>query len=153
MANEELGNYFDSLTSAATVIVDQEEKVAAIPAGQCKSLGRAIPITLETPVAVECNKSEGCMFCESFRLHADEIDVRKILSCWQYLEYTSSLAESKEDFDQVFRKIFERLEELLTAVEARVPGLVNRIKEEVDEGNLSNYWRGKVELLLECGVI
>jgi hypothetical protein len=153
VASEELGSFFDSLTTAAKVVAEKEDSLHPVPAGQCKGYGKAIPIMKEPPVPVQCDRSEGCVFCESYRVHADEIDVRKILSCWQYLEYTSSLAESKEEFDKAFRKIFGRLTELLAAIEARVPGLVARVRNEVDEGNLAPYWRGKVELLIDCGVV
>jgi len=142
------------LSAAVKVVVEADERgLTDIASGQCARPGTPIPISVEVPVEVACGKGEGCMFCISYRIHADKEDARKILSCRQYIDFISVLATSKEQFDQVFSKIFARMDELLGFMDERSPGLVAKVRDEVEEGNLTPFWQGKIEMLQTCGVI
>jgi hypothetical protein len=58
-----------------------------------------------------------------------------------------------EYFLSVFSPILNRIDVLLTEIERRSDGLVERIKIEVSEGELDPYWSGKFEMLIDLGMI
>lgn len=150
---QEMSTLFEAMSEAARVVVERGVTTTAIPAGNCSEIGRIEPLDSATPIEVSCQKSEGCLFCKSFRLHADGEDARKILSCMQYVQFMSLTATGKEEIDKVHEKVLGRGEELLNLIEQHSPGTVGAIREDVDEGNLTVYWQAKVEMLRDVGVI
>lgn len=150
---QEMSAFFDAFSEAARLVVARNGSTTAIPAGNCSEVGRIEPLDSAAPIEVSCRKSEGCLFCKSFRLHADGEDARKILSCMQYVQFMSVTATDKEEIDSVYEKVLERGEQLLNIIEQHSPGTVESIRDDVDEGNLTVYWQAKVEMLRDVGVI
>jgi hypothetical protein len=120
--------------------------------GVCNSYGQPQAVG-PSPTRVDCENLEGCLFCKHFRVHADEVDIRKLVSCRYFLQQTARLVKSEEYFLSVFSPILNRIDVLLTEIERRSDGLVERIKIEVSEGELDPYWSGKFEMLIDLGMI
>lgn len=118
--------------------------------GVCSKFGEPNFIAPNSPMKPDCKGSEGCLFCDKFKLHADETDVRKLISCRYYLQQTETLASSS---DRLIASIFDRIEEILLEVSRRDAGLVRKVAEEVAEGELDTYWARKLEMLMELGVV
>lgn len=150
---QQFSAFYDALANAVSVVLDDAEKASDIVTGKCSDMGNPVPLNEGTPIPVDCGRSEGCMFCQSYRIHADSEDARKLLSCRQYLDFIVGLARDKEEVDRVFMKIFARIEGLLALIEERSPGVVDAVREEVEEGRLTTYWEAKIELLRNCGAI
>lgn len=148
----ELSNFFGEVSNFVLKNVDKSDgETSAI--GICSSYGNPNPLD-NAPIKVNCKSPEGCLFCDKYRIHADEKDTRKLVSCRYCLQKTAQLSNNKENFDSVFGKIFQRIDELLKEIEEIQPGLTNRIIKEVEEmGELDHYWARKLELLFDLGLV
>lgn len=148
---EELGHFFNEISKV--VIKDNDKVGEASSVGICSRYGNPIPI-VNTSVKVNCKSPEGCLFCDKYRIHADEVDVRKLVSCRYCLQQTAKLSQSKEVFDGFFGEIFKRIDDLLKEIETLRPGLTEKIIKEVEEdGELDYYWSKKLEMLFNLGLV
>lgn len=150
---KELTSFFDGLQCAA--VVDEGEKVengVEIPAGLCSKHGSPHQPRAAS-IKSDCQTPEGCLFCDKFKVHADEHDVRKLASCRYCVERTAHFADSQEQFQELFEPIFKRIQELLEQIEARSPGLVSRVVSEVEAGELDEYWSTKLDMLIALDLI
>jgi hypothetical protein len=150
---EEMSSFFNQVSEAVvshgSVINNGVERAV----GVCVKYGNPLALDSSTPIPVDCRAVEGCLFCDKFKVHADERDTRKLLSCLYCLRQTSHLASSEEHFQSVFGTIFERIELLLTEIERRVPGLIQRLESEIENGELDLYWAAKLELMINLELI
>jgi hypothetical protein len=122
--------------------------------GACASYGSPIHASSEVAVAPDCNTPEGCLFCEQYRVHATEVDIRKLVSCRYVLRQTTFLARSEEEYQTSVEPVFEALQKLLGEIAKMVPLLVLKIESEVDnDGELDGYWASKLQMLFDLGMI
>lgn len=132
---------------------------AKLPGSQQRALGTCMrpaepaPTAPITPIAVDCKRAEGCLFCGHFRVHADERDVRKLLSARQCIRITGQYCASVEEHDRVMGPILKRIDEVLEQIRAHDPTLIQPIEFEVDlDGELDPYWSAKLDTLLALGM-
>jgi hypothetical protein len=112
-----------------------------------------VPIAQAVPIVPGCKSAEGCLYCDKYRVHADETDIRKLLSCRYCLRTTSNRAASLEDYDRTFGAVLRRIDFLLDELKKRDADLVARLENAVDVGGeLDVFWSSKLEQLLELGV-
>jgi hypothetical protein len=145
---DELGRFFDRLRG---VVIAQGERTANTverAIGVCTSFGSPHQ-SIDAPIPSDCRRAEGCLFCDHFRIHADQRDTRKLLSCRYCIEQTAHLADSEEQFNRLFGPIFERIKVLLGEIECRQPGIVAPIEREIEAGELDPFWARKMELLVD----
>jgi hypothetical protein len=149
---EELRAFFDRLHASVL------ERGVALPGsipnavGACSAYGQPHQTTA-APIASDCKTPQGCLFCDKYRLHADERDTRKLLSCRYCVYQTAHLATSEEHFQQLFGPLVSRIGALLDMIDQREPGLVGKVEREVEEGELDPYWARKLEMLLELELV
>ncbi|MFM0328852.1 integrase [Paraburkholderia strydomiana] len=120
--------------------------------GACVHFQHPEPISPEAPVKPDCKSSEGCLFCDKYKAHADETDVRKLLSCRHCLRLTGQHAHDVEQYERTFGPVLRRVDFLLEEVRKRDSALVVRIENDVDMGNLDPFWASKLEMLIELGI-
>jgi hypothetical protein len=150
----EMTAFFDQIE---TVVVDKHisipnSKDTAL--GTCTSMNNPVAINPLIGLKPECGKPEGCLFCDKFRVHADAVDVRKLLSCRYLVNQTLSYANNLEQFNSVFGPVLQRIEFMLDEIGKRDATLVSKLCHEVEElGELTPYWSSKIELLQELGLI
>lgn len=152
--HEEMSKFLSSV--AVTVIAPGEALEGATPCavGACTSFGEPVAASAEARIKPNCDSAEGCLFCDKFRVHADETDTRKLLSCRYTINLTSPLISTDEEFGVLILPILERIDGLVADIAGRKPAMVERLKEEVNEdGELDPYWAGKVEMLMTLGLI
>jgi hypothetical protein len=146
----EMGRYLVSLEETVVRNSRGSEDSLENGVGQCTDYLNPIPIATNTPIVPKCDSSEGCLFCGKYRLHADEIDVRKILSC----RYSLKAAFGANEGEDVVVKILQRIEELLEQLREINAELVERITREVDDDEaLDPFWEAKLEQLAVLGLI
>lgn len=150
---DELTNYFDKLNTK--VINRKDSAIDITEVGGCSD--KYNPSNRKnTGIPSNCIENEGCLFCDKYRIHADEIDIRKLLSLKYVIEQSRSLSKSIEQFNQFFGLVLERIDELLHSLKNADPALekkILRVKSEVFEyGKLTPYWIRKIELLDTLGV-
>lgn len=151
-----LSEMSEFLNSVSATVINKNQIVEGgtnRAVGVCSKFGEPNFVSPDAPMRPDCKGPEGCLFCDKFKVHADEIDVRKLISCRYCLEQTAALVNSSEHFDRLIAPIFRRIEEILTEVSRRDTNLVQKISEEVAEGELDTYWARKLEMLLELGVV
>lgn len=151
---EELSKFFDKVSETVVEKGKDIEGSVRRAIGICTAY-ESPRLSIEwAPVQPDCKRQEGCLFCDNFRVHADEEDARKLISCRYCLQQTASLAGSQESFQAMLSPIFNRIESILADVSRRDEALVIRVTKEVEEeGELDPYWARKFEMLIELGVI
>ncbi|WP_156516635.1 hypothetical protein [Paraburkholderia caribensis] len=149
---EEFASFFDGLRSA---VISKDEKVRnaiETAVGVCANRGSPKQM-VDAPIESDCSLPEGCLFCDKYKVHADDRDVRKLASCRYCIERTAHLADDDEQFQSLFGPIFERIDYLLAEIDRRSPGLVSRIVQEVQAGELDPYWAAKMEMLINLELV
>lgn len=105
-------------------------------------------------ITSNCSNLEGCLFCEKFRIHADEIDTRKLLSCRYCLEKIAANFQGEPYFEDTLLPLLKRINSLLQVISEKDPELVENISKSVEiDGELEFYWAQKFQMLLELEVI
>lgn len=122
--------------------------------GECHGFKKPKPISVSVLVKPDCQSSEGCLFCDKYRVHVDEKDVRKLVSCRHCIRMSSKRAASLEEYDQTFGAVLRRIDFLLGEIRKRDANMVGSIEIDVDEnGNLDDFWAGKRRLLVELNLV
>jgi hypothetical protein len=150
---EEVSNYFVHVTETVIARGEVIDNGIDRAVGVCSSYGAPHQIDRNAPVASDCMSPEGCLFCDKFKIHADDRDTRKLISCRYCIQQTTHLASSEEQFQRMFTPIFERIEQLLVEIAHRDEAMVKRIEKEVAEGELDSFWASKLEMLINLELI
>ncbi len=153
VAMEEMGAFLDGVS--ATVV----DRSAQLPDSTSRAVGKCVkygePVAQEgAAIEPDCRGPEGCLFCDKFKLHADEVDTRKLLSCRYCIQQTTSAMGTEERFQQRVSPVIKRIDTLLAEISTRDAAMVETIAKEVEqEGKLSPYWAAKLEMLMELGLV
>lgn len=146
-----MGNFFSSLGNQikATRLATTNEVVTAV--GSCDNGGENPEPLSNAPIEANCIQQEGCFFCRHYCVHADEIDIRKLVSVLYYISKGATRSHDVNFFNEIFQLLIERIKDLLEQIEAisiKKKELVTRIKEEVfTEEALDEYWLAKLNRL------
>src|SRR4030066_186875 len=95
-----------------------------------------IPTEAVPPIAPDCHQSEGCLFCDKYVVHADERDVRKLISCRTCIYRTAHLSTSDEYFQSLFGEVLRRIEIILVTSGGKSEDhrtQVERVRVEVED--------------------
>lgn len=155
LARDEIGDFLQRVHSVVENGRDtkiEEERAA----GSCISKNQPRPIVFDPPVKPDCRNPEGCLFCDKYRVHADQKDVRKLLSAKFVVGQTSQLAVSAEEYDRVFGATITRIDEILLEIRAvndSMSAAIDRIWKEVLKDGLDDYWSLKMSELYELGIL
>jgi hypothetical protein len=150
---QELSIFFRSVEKTVKGASDRGADEVESAVGSCVDFKQPVPIAPEVPVRPSCKSAEGCLFCDKYRVHADEADIRKLLSCRYCVRITSNRAPSLEEYDQTFGAVLRRIDFLLEELKKRDATLVTNLESAVDvDGELDVFWSSKLEQLLELGV-
>lgn len=139
------------------VIKAKETPTTDISVGHCLKHNEPRAEVSESVIQPNCHQPEGCLFCDKYRVHADEDDIRKLYSCRYVINETRTLAASEVHFEKVFGVVLNRIDSLLKFIASKnnvLSHTVERIKYEVmEEGKLSSYWASKLQMLTELAVV
>lgn len=118
--------------------------------GICTSPKHPQAIVDHLYITPDCKGAEGCLFCDKYRVHADETDARKLFSARYCIRITSHLASSTEQFERLFGGVLRRIDFILNEVKRRNLKMMEKIEREVDvDGELDPLWSAKLETLIE----
>ena len=96
-------------------------------------------------------------FCQHYAVHADEEDLRKLLSFNYVIEQTRALAASDKHFSDLFGEVLRKIEIVTLAImetQKISSDICDRIRVEVFEHEkLSSYWLRKLEMLIDMELI
>lgn len=152
--HEELGNFLSQVASAVIARGAIVEGGTLRAVGVCASFGAPKPVVAKTiPIVPDCRGAEGCLFCDKLRVHADERDTRKLLSCRYCINLTAPTSGSFEGFQEVLQPVLDQIDKMLSEIADRDPEMVGRVTREVDEdGELDPYWASKAEMMMSLGI-
>ena len=151
---EELSSFLDKISETVVAKGHIIKGGISRAVGVCSDYGNPHQSNGPSPVQSDCKGPEGCLFCDKFKVHADEIDIRKLISCRYCLRQTASLADSEERYHALLTPIFNRIEAILNEISQRDAALVLKVTKEVEEdGELEPYWARKVEMLMDLGLV
>lgn len=121
--------------------------------GVCANFAKPKAIADHLPIRPDCRSTEGCLFCDKYRVHADAVDIRKLVSCRHCVRLTCNRVSSLDEFESSFGVVLRRIDFLLNEIKKRNASLVTEIEEDVDvNGNLDAFWTSKLEQLFELGI-
>ena len=149
----ELGAFLASVEKTVLRAGDDPAGSIRSAVGICVDFHHPESITPAPTVEPDCRSSEGCLFCDKYRVHADATDIRKLFSCRYCVRLVANRADSVEQYDSTFGVVLRRLDFLLDELRSRDGALVSSIQEDVEvAGNLDSFWANKLEQLFELGV-
>ncbi|WP_179991392.1 hypothetical protein [Acinetobacter sp. YH16058] len=138
-------------------MLDETIDAQPSPVGACASIHaqpeKAIGFTERAPTP-NCQQLEHCLFCQHYAIHADDEDVRKLLSLKALLAYVKQKATDLIRWEQQFGVVLHRIEEVLTELSDTYVALRMRIiviQDEVESGDMDAYWLNHFELLIDLG--
>ncbi len=145
----EVGGFLENLS----VVVKQKgrrESEIESEVGECEEFEpKAIASTPEK-IKPDCRSKEGCLFCEQYRVHADERDVRKLLSYLYFIQEAELTLSQTEQFETYFKPVLERIESILVYIKELSTAheeMVIKLEEEVLEGGeLSEFFERELTL-------
>lgn len=130
------------------------ESLKVIPIGSCVEHGKPSRSSVSTIVEPNCNKVEGCFFCDNYRVHADELDLRKLMSCRRVLQQIVHLNSDSLKAYRVYTAICDRIDALLEQLKRRNSAAYEAVRIDVEEnGELTNYWARKLQQLHLLGML
>lgn len=146
-----MGGYFNSLAQQIRITRKANISSMETAVGNCNQGGTSPAPLLDAPFDIDCSQQEGCFFCKHFSVHADEIDIRKLVSVLYYLNKSATRAYDVNYFNDLFGLVIKRINDLLDKIEnisAKKKRLVSQIKEEVFVNHkLDEYWLHKLKRL------
>lgn len=151
---EEMVNYFDSLNKNLIFKSDEGQDTKV---GQCGKYDEPKTSLESDSIKVDCKMPEGCLFCEEYGNHADELDIRKLWSLLYIINESRYVAKNEEHFMSVFSIVIERIEEIFQYIKEHRDGakkLIDDIRKDVfEKENLTPYWEHKLSTLINIGVL
>lgn len=161
-ADIEMTNYFDSI---ATRVIDATDidtkKIIEIASGACTAKDSphqdpSLP-EVHSSFKPDCKRFEGCLFCDKYAVHANEEDMRKLMSMQFLIGRQRGFADTEASYEETMRPILERIETILSAIMKKNHNLessFDQIKKDIfDNENLAGYWARKQEMMEETGQI
>ncbi|HBX12677.1 MAG TPA: hypothetical protein DEF92_07760 [Leclercia adecarboxylata] len=105
----------------------------------------------------DCDAPIACFFCEHYGIHADEIDITRILSVREYITVQSkSKSRNINEHYIKFLPIIDRIDEIVEQFKLTQPNaddIINNAKENIVFGRLDPYWSVKINALIDGGVL
>ncbi|WP_179990424.1 hypothetical protein [Acinetobacter sp. YH1901141] len=167
-AAQQISQFFNELREVAVAKARTVERITvqtleetveaqASPVGACASIHpqpeKALGFTEQAPTP-NCQQFEHCLFCQHYAVHADDKDVRKLLSLKSLLGYIKQKATDLIKWELQFGVVLHRIDEVLTELSNAYVDLRERIvtiQDEVESGDLDAYWLNHFELLIDLG--
>lgn len=155
----EVSDFFEFISKNVLFSNKKDHDLVVTPVGKCSNFG--VPqIGLEGDASgfiPDCKKFEGCFGCVNHKVHADEVDVRKLISCRFCINSLRSLSVTQAQFDSLFGKVLlsiERIIKIICDVSVDMNHMVMEIeKQVVDDGLLDEFWKHHYEMLIAIGVL
>lgn len=153
---EELGYFWDAIKQASTLNKKNiKTKNKSIITGSCNTLtNNPESIIKNPPISPDCESFQGCLFCKHYVCHADEEDIKKLLSFLYIINYITETTIEQEYSDLIYGMIKLRINFILEELEKSHLGLVKNLKKHIlIDGNLSKFWNDRLDHYEEMGLI
>lgn len=155
---KQLNAYFEQMNLN---ILDNHSSSKEIAIGRCSKdenhiltdKEKTIPINANN-IDINCNQSEGCLFCKYYCCHADQSDIQKLCSLLFVIDECRYIAKDETHFNSVYKIILDRVNNLLQYIHKNTNMDIELIKKDIYENeNLHPYWEYKLTTLYNMGVL
>lgn len=161
----ELQQFFTELKNHSALIVrDQNglppvvEDAPAIKTGRCTGTtvndAKKIAGMDERAPEPRCGTPIHCFFCESFGIHKEVGDFKKLLAAKKWVEYQArTKTEGIEEAMKKYAPITQRIDAILDEFIEMAPehaDLLSQAQQEVQAGNIDVYWLNKLNAVIEA---
>lgn len=156
---QELDLYWQAIEGAEKhVSINIEPNVKATTIGACSSTKSSPEMSIiNPPIIPNCTTPQGCLFCKYYVCHADQEDIKKLLSL---LFITLAIIEQTvniEPIDNIYNKLIIRVEFILSKISLLSDShsmLVRKLKIEVlDDGVLTDFWDKRLDYYNDMGLL
>ena len=153
-ASIQLSRYFKELNKH---IFKMNQQHIETTVGYCNSYNKPNSQISFASKPIDCKQQEGCLFCESYALHGDKSDFKKIYSLQYLILESKFITKDIQHFEAVYNPLLQRIDDI-----ANEAVLLQRIsKEDLAEikndifikQNLHPYWEYKLNSLISMGVL
>lgn len=146
-------------TKIDVTIVTEHNPNTATAIGECTSKDSLKPsmaegFTLFAPIP-HCSIKETCIFCDKYAVHADGVDIRKLLSL-KFLINELGKSMLQDEWATRWATYLYRIDEILTEIVVEDPSmgaLIQEIELDVEYGNLDGFWMDYYQTLTCLGVV
>ncbi|HHF2901772.1 TPA: hypothetical protein ACPJZU_004377 [Vibrio alginolyticus] len=163
---EELSIYWDSVNAAANKIkvVDvtdntnssQSTNVTSIPCGHCEEINDPKSIMDDPPFKPNCKTQYGCLYCEHYICHADEVDIHKLLSLLCIITLVKKSSINYKRADELLDELLVRINVIMTQLKEHSTKSAELVaKYEVivmTDGVLTDFWEMRLQRYEAMGV-
>lgn len=122
----------------------------------CREPGSPQAADPHTTIEPDCRRLGGCLFCDKFIVHADETDLRKLMSCKYLINTCKHLSQSDDSYQTHFGEVLSRIDAVLHEIKSvsdNIFDLAKRIEFEVNEDQiLDPHYQYKLDQLINLGV-
>ncbi|MPS59741.1 MAG: hypothetical protein E2594_21580 [Pseudomonas sp.] len=153
----EFSSYWEAVKKAASRARDADQKDSVpIATGHCG--GMNIPVKDIPVVAIEpdCNSPYGCLFCENYQVHSDEVDIFKLTSFQYVVDAIRRNAPVISFSEETFKDLAVRIEVVLDAIAQKSESarqLVESVRRTVfDLGILTPFWEQRLQRYEKMGI-
>jgi len=137
-----------------------DDKAENLPVGSCENTTllrpkKALQFSNSAPNP-DCARSETCLFCEYFAVHADKNGLKKLLSFREIFPLIKERSGSIDRYISIFSPIEGRIDEILNYIKESFPAkadLIEEVLDEVSEGELDEFWEHHFNFLVELGYV
>lgn len=166
----QISQLFDSIHAAAIArsrnvthipvrMIQEKKPEETIGVGSCAKAADAQPrrsagFTEDAPLP-SCRSPESCLFCDFYAVHADEEDIRRLLSL-RYIITASKRDQDHDHWELKFAPSIHRIDEILSMIgdtDLAMPLMIDRLKGEVDSGDLDPFWAIHLDTMVYVGVV
>ncbi|MGU3862443.1 hypothetical protein ACVXHM_33740 [Pseudomonas aeruginosa] len=166
----EMTSFFESMHQAAidrtrsaehisVRILDEKKSESVTTIGSCEKTPvvdpkRAQGFTEQSP-APACGEPETCLFCEFYGVHADERDIRCLLSL-RYMIQEVKGNHPLDSWQRQFAPIIYRIDEILSAIQdanSSCESTIIKVRDEVENGALDPFWSIHFDTLITAGIV
>lgn len=166
----ELTAFFDSVYSKAisrtrslseipVKIIEDFEHPSNMPSGYCGKPDEVSPFLADgftsfAPLP-SCGEPVTCLFCAYFSVHADEQDIRRLVSL-EYLLKSAKGSMAVEKYVEKFSPMIHRISEILGEISKfseSGASLIDSIRIQVLGGKLDKFWQIHFNTFVSVGVI
>ena len=158
--------YQSAITRTRTVelipvrILDKKkDEITTTGTGSCEKTPESLPqhaqgFTVRAPTP-SCVDPESCLFCAHYAVHADEEDLRRLLSL-RYLIEAIKAKQPSDHWQSKFGPTVHRIDEVLSAIQdinASNESIINRVRDEIECGALDPFWAIHFDTLVTIGTV
>ncbi|MGE1530693.1 hypothetical protein [Pseudomonas putida] len=159
----EFSRFWQAVRHAAHVVRERTKGAAsteiAIGVGHCDGFNQPLPVRDIGVVSIEpnCQSQYGCLYCEHYICHSDELDLHKLISLQYVINAVRKTTPDAAHAEAMYKELSIRIEFILEALAERsdaVKQLIEAVRAKVFEyGELTAFWEARLNRYERMGVV